>query len=329
MTPPILFLVFNRPDTTARVFEAIRAARPARLYVAADGPRAGRVGEVERCAEARRIATSVDWPCQVRTLFRGVNLGCRLAVGRAITWFFEQEPEGIVLEDDTLPDQTFFLYCAELLERYREDSRVMAICGGEYFEPGPKPSTSYCFCRTFDPWGWATWRRAWAAYDSEMESLDEIVSTRAMTGLGPRRIEYRSYWESLFKAAREGTIDTWDYQWIYTIFKERGFVAFPAQNLVSNLGFIAEATHTVASTGEAKPSLAERPIDPMLFPMKHPAHVAEAYQFEEALYAFRFGVVRRSMLWKLKAYLKRELSKRLSEAAKRRIRHALAIMRHA
>jgi len=123
MISPVLFLIFNRPDTTTRVFEAIRAARPERLYVAADGPRMTREGEAERCAEARRIATAVDWPCEVKTLFRETNLGCRAAVSGAITWFFEHEEEGIILEDDCLPDPSFFPYCTELLAHYRDTGR--------------------------------------------------------------------------------------------------------------------------------------------------------------------------------------------------------------
>src|SRR5262249_28027120 len=150
---PVLFLVFNRPETTARVMEAIRAVCPKRLYVAADGPRKGKSGEADRCAEARRIATRVDWPCQVRTLFREGNLGCRDAVSGAITWFFECESEGIILEDDCLPSIDFFRYCAELLERYRDDERVMAICGSAYADvPSDYPS-SYYFSYYADMWG--------------------------------------------------------------------------------------------------------------------------------------------------------------------------------
>jgi hypothetical protein len=119
MHTAVLFLVFNRPDPTRRVFDAIRAARPARLYVAADGPRADRAGEAERCAEVRAMATAVDWPCEVLTLFRDANLGCKRGVAEGIDWFFAHEAEGIILEDDVLPHPSFFAYCATLLERYR------------------------------------------------------------------------------------------------------------------------------------------------------------------------------------------------------------------
>src|SRR5690349_2048344 len=132
MKSAILFLVFNRPETTARVFEAIRAAQPPRLYVAADGPRASRIGESERCDLTRRIASAVDWPCDITTLFRAANLGCKNAVSSAISWFFEHEEEGVILEDDCLPDPSFFRYCDELLAHYRDDTRIGLISGNNF-----------------------------------------------------------------------------------------------------------------------------------------------------------------------------------------------------
>src|SRR5690606_34245197 len=126
---PILFLIFSRQDTTRREFEAIRAAHPRQVFIAADGPRPHKEGEAERCEECRKIASEVDWPCEVHTLFREENLGCGRAVSGAITWFFEHVEEGIILEDDTLPGPGFFRFCSELLERYRHDTRVMAVSG--------------------------------------------------------------------------------------------------------------------------------------------------------------------------------------------------------
>lgn len=171
-TPPVLFLVFNRAHTTVRVFEAIRQARPARLYVAADGPRPVREGEAERCAEVRRIATNVDWDCEVHTLFRDENLGCRHAVSSAITWFFVYEEEGIILEDDCIPNQSFFLYCAELLERYRDDERIMCITGDNFQKTMEGYPFGYYFYIYNHCWGWASWRRAWSHYDADLVTFD-------------------------------------------------------------------------------------------------------------------------------------------------------------
>src|ERR1700690_1974577 len=156
MQSPVLFLVFNRPDTTRRVFEAIRSAQPPRLYVAADGPRGARAGEAERCAEVRRIATAVNWPCEVKTLFRDCNLGCKMGVSSGITWFFEHEPEGIILEDDVLPVPTFFDFCDELLARFRNDDRVAMISGSNLIAGHFDPAESYFFSRCAQIWGWAS-----------------------------------------------------------------------------------------------------------------------------------------------------------------------------
>ena len=158
-TTPVLFLIFNRPDTTKQVFSAIQKARPPRLYVAGDGPRPEQSNEAEICEIVRSIATNVDWDCEVKTLFRDHNFGCRLAVSQAISWFFENEPEGIILEDDCLPSQSFFWFCQELLEDFRNDKQVGAICGFYSNELDYKPSASYFFSRYMRVWGWAGWRR--------------------------------------------------------------------------------------------------------------------------------------------------------------------------
>jgi hypothetical protein len=198
MTPPVLFLIFNRPDATACVFEAIRIARPARLYVAADGPRTGRYGEAELCAETRRIATEIDWPCDLRTLFHETNLGCGEAVSRDNGWFFEQVPEGIILEDYCVPHSTFFQYCEEMLDRYRERNDVMAVCGSSYSDNRFYKGGSYAFTRVFDPWGWATWRRAWKKYDRHFSGLTESLDRGILPKKIGRNSEIENYWLNRF-----------------------------------------------------------------------------------------------------------------------------------
>jgi hypothetical protein len=172
-TAPVLFLIFNRPEMTTRVMDAIRGARPQRLYVAADGPR-GRPDEVEQCDKARQIATAADWPCQVYTLFRNENLGCRRAVSSGIDWFFEHEEEGIILEDDCVPSADFFRFCSELLARFKSEKRVMAICGSCYTKSTFDMPESYYFSYYPDMWGWATWRRAWRLYDRDLSRWPEF-----------------------------------------------------------------------------------------------------------------------------------------------------------
>jgi hypothetical protein len=266
---PILFLVFNRPETTQRVFEAIQAARPSRLYVAADGPRPARSDEASRCEAVRRLATAIDWPCELHTLFRSENLGCKLAVSSAITWFFEHESEGLILEDDCLPDPSFFTYVDELLERYRGDERVMWISGDNFISSHWKPPASYYFSRYPHIWGWATWRRAWRHYDVDMlewsrNDKDAFLQRRL---LGLRRA--RVHWRKTFDIVSTGGIDTWDYQWTYACWRADGIGCLPDVNLVSNIGFGAGATHTIS----AESKHANLAVASLTQPLRHPTAV--------------------------------------------------------
>jgi hypothetical protein len=253
-TPPVLFIVFARPDATTKVFEAIRKARPARLYVAADGPRADKAGEKERCDEVRRIATNVDWPCELRTLFRDTNLGCGEQVCSAISWFFEHEEEGIILEDDCLPSRSFFQFCAELLERYRRDSRVMMI-GGNNLEPirYREQEYSYTFSRLTYIWGWATWRRAWNLNDYKMPLFGEIERKHYLLPAYSSIYE-RDLFQYVFGKMYTGDDpvtsrrNIWDYQWQFACRIHSGLIIVPAVNLVSNIGFGQDATNVLSNS---------------------------------------------------------------------------------
>jgi len=237
----VLFLVFNRPDTTAQVFDAIRKAKPPRLYVAADGPRPNRMGEVEKVAKVREIATSVDWPCEVRTLFREKNLGCKYAVSGAINWFFELEEQGIILEDDCLPSTRFFSFCEELLDHYKDDNRIGMIAGTRLAEAEFEGDATYSFSRLVQIWGWATWRRAWAGYDAELTDWPNFRSSGELErrGIHPRVVKYLTKgYDSAHK------INTWDYQWSFRCVAGDLLTIFPRSNLVRNIGFGGGATHT-------------------------------------------------------------------------------------
>lgn len=249
LSTAVLFLVFNRPDTTAQVFEAIRKARPPRLYVAADGPREGRDGELERVAKVREIVTNIDWPCEVKTLFREKNLGCKAAVSGAITWFFDQEEEGIILEDDCLPHEDFFSFCETLLDRYRDDERISVITGTNYQDGNWRGDGSYYFSRYNHVWGWASWRRAWTFYDGELNFWPTWKHSTDWRGKLTDRVE-RKYWERIFNLMHEKQIDTWDYPWTASVWYRGGLTVTPNANLVSNIGFGADSTHT-ASTRSA------------------------------------------------------------------------------
>ena len=281
---PVLFLIFNRPDTTKQVFSAIQKARPSRLYVAGDGPRAEQSNEDEICKITRSIATNVDWDCEVKTLFRDQNLGCRLAVSQAIDWFFEQESEGIILEEDCLPDQSFFWFCQELLNRYRDDTRIMHI-GGTNFQFGEKRTNySYYFSRYMHIWGWATWRRAWMYYDVKLTQWPEAKQNEILLHWADNQ-RFIFYWKSLFEKAASGDLDTWDLQWIFACWSQNGLSVVPSVNLVSNLGFSKDSTHTQ----DVKSPLAYMSTKAITFPMEHPNHFVRHWKADQHVECQQFG----------------------------------------
>ena len=240
---PILFIIFNRPDTTQKVFNTIRKAKPKQLFIAADGSRPDREGEIEKCQKSRKIATSVDWDCEVKTLFRDKNLGCKIAISSAIDWFFENVEEGIILEDDCLPNQSFFWFCQELLEYYRNDTRIMHISANNFQFGRVRGEGSYYFSKYGSTWGWATWRRAWKHYDVNMKNFEEFKKEAQINNVFPIK-QQQKYWTKVFQLVHEGKIDTWDHQWAYTCFINNGLCIKPNINLVSNIGFGSNSTHT-------------------------------------------------------------------------------------
>lgn len=270
MRTPVLFLIFNRPEVTRAVFEALREAEPPRLYVAADGPRANRPRDRIKCAETREVISLIDWPCDVHTLFRDSNLGCGRAVSSAIDWFFSHESEGIIIEDDCLPERSFFFFCEELLARYRHDERIMSVSGTD-FSPsdGQSLAYSYRFSRYSLMWGWATWRRAWKAYDYSMTRWPSLRKTGWLREIGAGSRRFELVWRDLFDRTHAGKIDTWDFQWIYSSWLQNGLSIIPATNLIANLGFGKDATH-LPSEQDPRAHLPTRPIS---FPLDHPSFV--------------------------------------------------------
>ena len=265
---PVAFLVFNRPDTTERVFAEIARAKPAKLLVVADGPRSNRPGEAEKCAETRAIIESVDWNCEVLTNYSDVNLGCKRRVSSGLDWVFENVEEAIILEDDCVPHPTFFRYCEELLDRYRDDRRIMAI-SGDNFQFGRRRSPySYYFSRYNHEWGWATWRRAWQHYDVTMSVWPEIRDGAWLQDILGKTMQ-GAYWHRAFDTVYEGKIDTWDYQWTFACWLQNGLTILPNVNLVSNIGYGEAATHTRSTESP----LANMRIEAIQFPLMHPPYV--------------------------------------------------------
>lgn len=256
----ILFLVFNRVDTTDQVFQMIKKASPKRLYVAADGPRD--IAEKERCKVVRSIATDVTWDCEVETLFREENLGCKDAVSGAINWFFEKEEQGIILEDDCLPSLSFFGFCSVMLDKYRNDNRIGHI-GGSNFQNGIiRGDGSYYFSRLTNVWGWASWRRAWNNYDVNMSTFTSF-SESYFENL-PSHAPWKEIWYRNLKNTFEGDINTWDYQLSYFNIINNYMSIIPNRNLIKNIGFGEGATHTIGDHPFS--ALETQDIDSMVHP---------------------------------------------------------------
>jgi len=244
-TVPIVFLVFNRPETTAQVFAAIREARPARLLLIADGARPDRSGEAELCEQVRRIIDHVDWPCFVEQNYSEQNMGCRERIVTGLDWAFSLVEEAIILEDDCLPHPDFFRFCSMMLERYRDDHRVMMVGGTNYLLDSLKLSDSYLFSRYFAIWGWATWRRAWKLYDRSMSNWPRLRREKQLDSFYHQRFMVR-HLTTLFDMVASGRLNTWDVQWFYSCLFNNALSIVPGVNLISNIG--VSGTHTGSDT---------------------------------------------------------------------------------
>ena len=269
LTTPVALIIFNRPDTAARVFNEIAKAKPPKLLVVADGPRHHRVGEAERCRQTRAIIEQVDWPCEVLTNFADTNMGCKMRVSSGIDWIFEMVEEAIILEDDCLPEPTFFRFCEEMLSRYREDDRVSMVSGGNLQFGRQRGSASYYFSRYTHIWGWASWRRAWKHYDRDLtlwpKYRDEGWLETTFSSKGEQ-----AYWRNSFEAVHNGSLDTWDCSWTFTCLLKGMLQVAPNVNLISNIGFGPEATHTQVVGIHANMA-----TEPMIFPLIHPDAVLQ------------------------------------------------------
>lgn len=299
---PVLFIIFNRAGMTQKVFEAIRGARPKRLYVAADGPRESQIGEYEKCLAARDIVLKqVDWDCDVNTLFRDKNLGCKAAVSSGIDWFFKNEEKGIILEDDTLPGATFFRFCEELLEYYKDDNRIMMI-SGDNFQFGKKNMKySYYFSRYAHIWGWASWRRAWHYYDAGMESWPAVRDNGMLLNVPGSKRGF-SHWPNIFEKVYKGEINTWDYQWLFACWLQKGLTIIPGVNLISNIGFGNNSTHA-----KGRSMLHNLETKHIIFPLKHPPFVSRDTIADEFTEKSLYGLlsVYKKIIYKISGYFKK------------------------
>ena len=239
---PVLFLIFNRPEETRRVFDRIKEVKPSKLYIAADGPRKNKATDIELCQKTQAIVSEVDWDCDVKVLFHNTNHGCKIAVSTNITWFFENEVEGIILEDDCLPSQQFFEYCDILLDKYRDDTRIRHISGSN-LNAGKISSDTYYFSKLTSIWGWASWRRVWKDYDVNLTLFDKVTSLSLFNNIIPDKLVANHFYKQ-FKLIKQSGLDTWDYQYVFCNMINNGLCIQPNYNMISNIGFNKDATHT-------------------------------------------------------------------------------------
>ena len=297
---PVAFIIFNRPDTTERVFAEIAKAKPPKLLVVGDGPRESRSEEADKVAATRAIIKRVDWDCEVLTNFSEVNMGCKRRVSSGIDWVFEQVEEAIFLEDDGLPNPTFFRFCQELLEGYRHDQRIGMISGDNFQFGRRRNGDSYYFSKYVHIWGWASWRDRWVGnYDVTMARWPQIRNEGLLANMVGNGRE-AAYWHKIFERVHRGEIDTWDYQWVFANWMGARLSITPAVNLISNIGFGRDATHTTGGSDLANLGLA-----PISFPLIHPLGVfrndhADKFEYHKCFRVPLWKRVRGKISWWLR-----------------------------
>ena len=281
---PVVFLVFNRPETTRKVFDVIARAKPLKLLIVADGPRPHKEDDFAKCREVKQIFEAIDWPCQVHFNYSEPNLGCRVRVSSGLDWAFGLVDRAIVLEDDCLPSASFFQFCTELLERYEDDKRVSLISGNNFQSGNSSVRTSYYFSKYIHIWGWATWANRWRdSYDVNISYWPRLKRLARRTPLFGNWFETR-YWVDIFDRVYQGKIDTWDYQLGLANFVQRRSAILPCVNLVSNIGFGAAATHTVSGAAYSNLEAGD-----MSFPLVHPEHHIVNYEADGVNYRAMFS----------------------------------------
>lgn len=272
---PVLLTIFNRPTQTRQVFEKIREQQPTYLYIAADGPRPHVPTDAVQC-QAARNTIHVDWACTVKTRYLDKNLGCGLAMSSAITWFFTHEEYGLILEDDCVPEPSFFIFCEQMLQKYAHTPTIGMVTGSKLTPIQFKES--YGFSRYPHIWGWATWRDRWQHYDYAMTQWPALRNSKTFYQLFPNWFT-RTHWRLIFDAVYTGKVNTWDYQWMLTCLTKDWLAVVPNENLIQNIGFgLPDATHTSYSH-----QIGDRLTATLRFPLSHPAHTTAHTDYDTVL----------------------------------------------
>ena len=290
----ILLITFNRLDTTKQVFEAIKKSQPPRLYIASEGLKSEKPGVSEKVQEVRDfIMNSIDWECEVFTRFRDENPGCKYAVTGAISWFFENEEMGIILEDDCVPNHSFFPFCQDLLQKYKNDERVMMITGTNYLFLNYEMDDSYFFSKYYIIWGWATWKRAWNLYEIEIHDYPKKKSEKQLEWIYSDNLLIKIYY-TMFQQAYNNELDAWDIQWWYTCIFQNGLCIVPKYNLISNIG-----DYGLFATGGTYDEFLRMPTKAIDYHnIIHPQHVVENGVYDRITIERLYGKYRKRNIYK-------------------------------
>lgn len=304
---PILFIIFKRKGVALQSFEQIKKIRPAKLYVAGDGARDNVAGEDILVKETRQaVIDSIDWDCEVKTLFHEKNLGCGMGVYTAINWLFENEEQGIIIEDDCVMRDSFFPFVEQMLVRYKDESRIGMVCGANYASGVDIPD-SYVFSRYKSCHGWATWKRAWRFMDLEMNWRNSSYKDSVIKNMGYQSKDVR-YWKYRIKAIDLQDVSAWDWQWYFTLASQNMLAICPKYSLTSNIGFGKEATHT----SESKISDCYIATEDLDFPLSHPRYIVPYQPFERAFYHNNntlFNRIKQLFPFKFKNFIKKLVRK--------------------
>ncbi|MEK7520327.1 MAG: TylF/MycF/NovP-related O-methyltransferase [Patescibacteria group bacterium] len=315
---PILIMAFNRANITQRVFDEIKKVKPKQLFFAVDGPRNDRPGEDALCQATRDIVKQVDWDCEVKTLFPEKNAGIqgiRSGPTVALQWFFEQVEEGIIFEDDCLPHPSFFQFCSEMLEYYKDDERVMHISGNNFQFGRKRGDASYYFSIYPSTWGWATWRRAWNHFDASLASFPTFRDGHTIAKITAEK-DAQNVWLDTFRKEYYGEWKTWDYEWVYAIWSRGGLAVIPNVNLVSNIGFGTQATHNFSPDN----IFANIPTEEMKFPLTHPKEIMPDTEADQLIFATTFAS-KKPFLRKIKDHVLNKMSRKTKNVLKAILRY--------
>ncbi|MBK26562.1 MAG: hemolytic protein HlpA-like protein [Halobacteriovorax sp.] len=273
---PVLLIVFNRPEQTRQVLETLKQSKPQKLYIAADGPRVGNKSDINKLEQVNTIIKNISWDCEVKKNFSDTNLGCRTRISSAIDWIFQSEEQAIILEDDIIADPSFFNFCQEMLQKYKDNDQISMVSGVNILDGEFKFDSSYFFTKFGGIWGWATWRRSWKDYDVEMQEwkehkergnlFKEFLTTKEWNAFNDK-------WKWLWRE----NIQTWDYQWDFARFKSSSLSIVPSKNLIRNIGFGEQSTHTKQKDHEYS-NLRTYSIS---WPIRHPKSISVNPDYEK------------------------------------------------